>query len=71
MSPAFIREKLFQPFTSTKESGFGIGAYEAKIIVGAMGGRIDVISREGEGSQFIIILPAAQSALLANEVQAA
>ena len=72
MSPAFIRERLFQPFTSTKEHGFGIGAYEAKIIVAAMGGRIEVTSREGEGSQFSIILPAAQDALLpATEGRAA
>ena len=67
MSPSFIREKLFQPFMSTKESGFGIGAYEAKIIIAAMGGRIDVVSREGEGSQFTIILPAAQGAMTATQ----
>ncbi len=71
MSAAFIREKLFQPFTSTKDGGFGIGAYEAKIIIAAMGGRIDVTSREGDGSQFTIILPAAQGALLPIEVKAA
>ena len=30
MSADFIRGRLFQPFASTKESGFGVGAYEAR-----------------------------------------
>ncbi len=57
MSPAFIREQLFKPFTSTKEGGFGIGAFEARALIAAMGGRIEVSSREGKGSRFTIILP--------------
>jgi putative PEP-CTERM system histidine kinase len=62
MSPAFLREKLFKAFASTKEGGFGIGAFEARAIVAAMGGRIDVSSREGEGSRFTIYLPLASEA---------
>lgn len=60
MSAAFVREKLFRPFASTKDGGFGIGAYEARSLVMAMNGRIDVSSREGEGTRFTIILPAAE-----------
>ncbi|HTG38192.1 XrtA/PEP-CTERM system histidine kinase PrsK [Sphingomonas sp.] len=59
MSPAFVRERLFRPFVSTKASGFGIGAYEARSLALAMGGSIEVRSREGEGSRFRLILPAA------------
>ncbi|GAA0726436.1 XrtA/PEP-CTERM system histidine kinase PrsK [Sphingomonas japonica] len=59
MSAAFIRDQLFRPFASSKPGGFGIGAYEARDLVLAMGGRIDVTSREGEGSRFRITLPAA------------
>ncbi|HEY6916523.1 MAG TPA: XrtA/PEP-CTERM system histidine kinase PrsK [Allosphingosinicella sp.] len=59
MSRDFIRTRLFQPFASTKEAGFGIGAYEARALVEAMGGRLEVESREGEGTTFTIILPAA------------
>ncbi|MEN9933007.1 MAG: system histidine kinase PrsK, partial [Pseudomonadota bacterium] len=59
MSARFIRQELFQPFTSTKAGGFGIGAYEAREIVRAHGGRLDVASREGEGTSFTIILPLA------------
>jgi putative PEP-CTERM system histidine kinase len=57
MSADFIRTRLFQPFASTKESGFGVGAFEARSLVAAMGGRIEVDSREGEGSRFTILLP--------------
>lgn len=57
MSARFIRQELFQPFTSTKAGGFGIGAYEAREIARAHGGRLDVASREGEGTSFTITLP--------------
>ncbi len=59
MSPDFIRNKLFKPFLSTKEGGFGIGVYEARSLAQAMGGRLAVESREGEGSLFRLILPLA------------
>ncbi|HEY0314398.1 MAG TPA: XrtA/PEP-CTERM system histidine kinase PrsK [Allosphingosinicella sp.] len=62
MSAEFIRTRLFQPFASTKESGFGVGAYEAKGLVAAIGGRLDVESREGAGTRFTIFLPLAESA---------
>lgn len=57
MSAAFIRDELFRPFRSTKEGGFGIGAYEAREIARAHGGRLEVESRPGEGSLFTVILP--------------
>jgi putative PEP-CTERM system histidine kinase len=62
MSSDFIRTRLFQPFASTKDGGFGIGAFEARSLIAAMGGRLEVESREGEGSRFTIILPAGQVA---------
>ena len=49
MSAEFIRTRLFQPFVSTKDNGFGIGAYEARALVDAMGGRLEVESVVGEG----------------------
>jgi len=57
MSPEFIRTRLFKPFVSSKPGGFGIGACEARELVRSMGGRLDVESREGLGSRFIIRLP--------------
>lgn len=62
MSPEFIRTRLFKPFVSSKPGGFGIGACEARELVRSMGGRLDVESREGLGSRFILRLPLARSA---------
>jgi putative PEP-CTERM system histidine kinase len=59
MSADFIRSRLFRPFASTKTGGFGVGAYEARSLVDSMGGRLEVESREGEGSKFTIFLPLA------------
>ncbi len=59
MSSAFVREKLFRPFASSKEDGFGIGAFEARTLIVAMGGHIEVTSREGSGSRFVLHLPLA------------
>ncbi len=59
MSAAFVRDELFRPFASTKAMGFGIGAFEARQLVAAMGGTLTVTTREGEGTCFRITLPAA------------
>ena len=62
MSPEFIRTRLFKPFHSSKPGGFGIGAFEARELVRAMGGRLEVESREGLGTRFIVHLPLAGAA---------
>ena len=59
MSPAFVRDRLFKPFDSSKPGGFGIGAFEAKQLAEAMGGTVAVETREGGGTRFRVILPAA------------
>jgi len=61
MSPDFIQKSLFAPFKSTKSGGWGIGLYQAKSIVDAHGGTIEVTSREGAGSTFKLRLPMARS----------
>ena len=60
MDGDFIRNRLFQPFASTKAGGFGIGAFEARSLITAMGGRLAVDSRPGQGTTFTITLPAAE-----------
>ena len=62
MSPEFIRTRLFKPFHSSKPGGFGIGAFEARELIRAMGGRLDVESREGLGTRFRLHLPIAGKA---------
>jgi len=59
MSAHFVRNDLFRPFVSTKAGGFGIGAHEAKAAVRAMGGRLEVESREGLGTRFTMDFPIA------------
>ena len=69
MSPEFIRTRLFKPFHSSKAGGFGIGAFEARELVRAMGGRLDVESREGLGTRFIVRLPFSETADLLRTMQ--
>jgi signal transduction histidine kinase len=63
MSAEFVRTRLFQPFASTKESGFGIGAYEARALIDAMGGRLEVDTMIGQGTRFTLFLPGIQTRL--------
>jgi signal transduction histidine kinase len=63
MDSDFVRNRLFQPFSSSKPGGFGIGAFEARALVAAMGGRLSVDSRPGAGTTFTILLPATEPAV--------
>lgn len=71
MSAEFIRNRLFRPFVSTKQGGFGIGAYEAREMVRAMRGKLDVESREGLGSRFTVRLPLAAAQGLIQSIEGA
>jgi len=52
MDEWFVRERLFKPFDSTKGSeGMGIGAYQLRETVRAMGGEVSVDSRPAEGTR--------------------
>ncbi|MEZ5748635.1 MAG: PEP-CTERM system histidine kinase PrsK [Caenibius sp.] len=69
MSPDFVRTRLFKPFVSSKSGGFGIGAFEARELVKAMGGRVDVESREGLGTRFFVRIPRAELAAIRSGKQ--
>ena len=50
--------KIFDPFFSTKaQKGFGLGLSVSYGIIENHGGRVDVRSREGEGTRFSIYFP--------------
>ncbi|MCZ6520990.1 MAG: tetratricopeptide repeat protein, partial [Bacteroidetes bacterium] len=54
-----IQEKIFDPFYSTKEmgKGTGLGLSISFGIIEKHKGKIEVISQEGKGSEFVISLP--------------
>lgn len=58
--PPAVRDKIFQPFFTTKPTGEGtdldLSLYH-DIIVQGHGGTLRVKSREGEFTEFIICLP--------------
>jgi len=58
MDESFIRDRLFKPFETTKGlSGMGIGAYESREYVRALGGDLMVQSHLGQGTCFRFVLP--------------
>jgi len=62
MNAAFIRERLFRPFDSTKGSqGMGIGAFQTREFVRMAGGDVRVESDVGKGTRFLISLPLASA----------
>ncbi len=55
-------EKIFKPYFTTRSGGTGLGLPTARRIVEAHGGRIDVHTEVGRGSDFAIVIPAADHA---------
>lgn len=55
------REKVFQPFFTTREEGTGLGLSIARRIMEGHGGSLELISERGEGTTFIITLPIKES----------
>jgi signal transduction histidine kinase len=55
--PESVRDKIFQPFFSTKEEGTGLGLSIATRIIEEHGGRLELESKQKQGATFIITLP--------------
>lgn len=57
--PREVRDRIFEPFFSTKERGTGLGLAVSRQIVQAHGGAIHCESAPGSGSTFVVRLPRA------------
>jgi len=57
--PDSIKEKLFDPFFSTKDAtkGSGFGLYNSKLFIEDHNGKIGFVSEEGKGSTFFLFIP--------------
>ncbi|MBV6429680.1 MAG: Sensor kinase CckA [Haliscomenobacter sp.] len=57
--PASIREKIFQPFFTTKPAGqgTGLGLSLSYDIIKAHGGELNLETQEGQGTEFLIRIP--------------
>jgi PAS domain S-box-containing protein len=60
--PAEIRARIFEPFFTTKPSsvktgGMGIGLALVRRSVEALGGTIEILDREGGGTEFVVRMP--------------
>ena len=57
--PAPLRQKIFEPFYTTKTHGTGLGLAVVKSVVGAHKGQLGVTNLEGRGACFTLTLPVA------------
>jgi len=51
MSEEFLRERLFHPFTTTKEDGLGLGLYTIRQVVVLHGGSVRILSARDAGTR--------------------
>ncbi len=59
--PEEIRRKIFDPFFTTKELGHGLGLAVCYSIMRQHDGSIEVFSKQGEGSIFVLHIPAGKN----------
>lgn len=59
--PEEIKDRLFQPFTTTKSTGTGLGLALSKHLVEHYRGDLHVSSKTGQGVTVTVCLPAAES----------
>jgi signal transduction histidine kinase len=55
--PAAVRERIFEPFVTTKSGGSGLGLALVQRIAAAHGGRAAIDPAQGSGATFSIWVP--------------
>ncbi|WP_373045456.1 ATP-binding protein [Vulgatibacter sp.] len=68
--PENQRDHIFVPFYTTKEKGTGLGLAISQRIVRSHGGSIGLQSRPGEGTEFVVRLPAVEERRAEPSVEA-
>ena len=61
--PEDVQKEIFEPFYTTKGSrqGTGLGLSVVRNIIASVGGKIEVESRQGEGTTFLLMIPKSSS----------
>ena len=67
--PAELRENIFNPFVTTKQSGVGLGLAIVTKIVDLHGGTVALISERGKGACFQVSFPEAATETEAAEME--
>ena len=58
--PKELRERVFDPFFTTRDGGSGVGLAAARSFVEAAGGQISIAERDGGGAVVRVVLPAGE-----------
>jgi len=59
--PDNVRPNIFEPFYTTKKSGFGLGLPNARKIVEQHNGSIYLGRKRGRGTSFVVLIPAEEA----------
>ena len=65
--PERLLPRIFDPYFTTKQTGSGLGLSICHSVIVRHGGRIDVSSRQGDGTTFDVYLPASPGAGLPRD----
>jgi signal transduction histidine kinase len=55
--PPEVRERIFDPFYTSKQGGTGLGLALVRKVVDAHGGQVEVATAPGGGTEFVVTLP--------------